>query len=416
MQRSVIVGPTAGQLARLLVALVTMSCLSQFYRVSNSVIAPELMRELGMSSQHLGIAGGAFFFTLLIAQVPVGIWFDRYGARITLTLLSVFAVIGAVMVSRAATANDLIIARTVTGLGCAANFMALVFVLSRWVEPARYTTVLSWGFALSNLGSIAAATPLAWAAATIGWRHTFVGLAVVSAVGAAVFYAVVRDDPPGAASRPEAVAGGFREEFAGLLSVWRTPGLVPILAMHTFAYATQLTVMGIWAGPYLFDVYGLDGLARGNILLLMGLAQIAGVFSYGPLDRLVGSRKKVVITGAATTIATLIVLASLTAPPLWLAVVLLNLVTYLASYGVVIVSQGRALFPPALAGRGATTVNMAQLLGLMGLPIVTGAIVNAFPSVGGVAPTVAYQAAFAALAVGNMCGLVVYLRSTDSRP
>jgi predicted MFS family arabinose efflux permease len=407
--------PSAGDLARLLAALVTMSCLSQFYRVSNGVIAPELMRELQMSPQQLGLAGGAFFFTLLIAQIPVGIWFDRYGARITLTLLSVFAVIGAVMVAHAHSAGDLIVARAVIGLGCAANFMALVFVLSRWVEPARYTTVLSWGFALSNIGSIAAATPLAFAANSLGWRNTFLVLGAISALGACLFYAVVRDQPPGRASAP-GKSGSVADEFAGLLTVWRTPGLGPVLSMHTFAYATQLTVMGIWAGPYLFDVYGLDGIGRGNILLIMGLAQIIGVFCYGPLDRLVGSRKSVVIMGASLTIATLVAMALIKQPPLWLAVLLLILVTFVASYGVVIVSQGRALFPANLAGRGATTVNMAQLLGLMGLPIVTGLIVGAFPQTGGVLPEIAYRAAFAALAAGNLCGLLVYLRSIDSRP
>jgi MFS family permease len=208
----------------------------------------------------------------------------------------------------------------------------------------------------------------------------------------------------------------MREVLAGLLTVWRTPGLLPVLAMHTFAYATQLTVLGIWAGPYLWDAYQLDGIARGNILLIMGLAQIAGVFTYGPLDRLVGSRKKVVIAGASLTIAVLLLLAAIAKPPLALAVLLLNLVTFVASYGVVIVSQGRALFPLSLAGRGATTVNMAQLLGLMGLPMVTGLIVGSFPPVGGYVPEVAYRAAFAALAFGNLCGLLVYLRATDSRP
>jgi len=407
--------PATGQFVRLLAALVLMSCLSQFYRVSNGVIAPELMRELGLSPRQLGVAGGAFFLTLLIAQIPVGIWFDRHGARITLTLLSGFAVLGAVMVAAATSANDLIIARAVIGLGCAANFMAVVVVLSRWVEPARYTTVLSWAFALSNLGTIAAATPLAWASNTIGWRGTFLVLAVISGLGALLFYAIVRDRPPGA-PEPRPGAETMREVLAGLMTVWRTRGLAPVLAMHTFAYATQLTVLGIWAGPYLFDVHGLDGIARGNVLLAMGLAQIVGVFSYGPLDRMAGSRRKVVIAGALLTMATLIALAAIEAPPLALAIGLLILVTFVASYGVVIVSQGRALFPAHLAGRGATTVNMAQLLGLMGLPVVTGIIINAFPQVGSVAPEIAYRAAFAALALGSLSGLLVYLRSADSRP
>jgi predicted MFS family arabinose efflux permease len=288
--------PNAGQLVGLLAALVVMSCLSQFYRVSNSVIAPELMRELGLTSEQLGLAGGAFFVTLLIAQVPVGIWFDRYGARITLTCLSVFSVAGAVMVSRATSANELIIARAIIGLGCAANFMALVFLLSRWVEPSRYTAVLATGFALSNIGTLAAATPLAWASATFGWRNTFLFLGLITGLGTAVFWMVVRDRPPGHVVQPLA-ARSLPDELRGLLTVFRTPGLIPVLAMHTFAYASQLTIIGVWAGPYLFDVHGLDGIDRGNVLLGMGAAQIAGVFSYGPLDRIFRSRKKVVIGG-----------------------------------------------------------------------------------------------------------------------
>ncbi len=407
--------PSAGQLAGLLAALVVMSCLSQFYRVSNSVIAPELMRELGLTSEQLGLAGGAFFVTLLIAQIPVGIWFDRYGARITLTCLSVFSVAGAVMVSRAASANELIAARAVIGLGCAANFMALVFLLSRWVEPARYTAVLATGFALSNIGTLAAATPLAWASATFGWRNTFLFLGLITALGTVVFWTVVRDRPPGHSAEPSA-GRTLADELLGLLTVFRTPGLLPVLAMHTFAYATQLTIIGVWAGPYLFDVHGLDGIDRGNVLLGLGAAQIAGVFSYGPLDRIFRSRKKVVIGGVTVVMMLLVLLAILSHPPLWLAVALLVTVVFTSSYGVVIVSQGRALFPDYLAGRGATTVNMAQLFGLMALPVVTGMIVGSFPQTGGVAPEIAYRAAFAALALGNLIGLVVYFKSADSRP
>ena len=148
----------------------------------------------------------------------------------------------------------------------------------------------------------------------------------------------------------------------------------------------------------------------------MGFAQIAGVFAYGPLDRIFGSRKKVVIAGVVVVIALLLMLAAVPHLPLWHGVTLLILVTFIASYGVVIVSQGQALFPDHLAGRGVTTVNIAQLFGLIGLPIVTGQIVGAFPQVSGMAPEIAYRAAFAALALGNLIGLFVYLRSIDSRP
>jgi MFS family permease len=404
--------------AALLALLALMACLSQFYRVANSVIAPELMRDLGLTAPELGLAGGAFFVLLLAAQIPVGIWFDRYGARLTLSILTIFAIVGAVLMARAGTAADLIVARCVIGLGCAANFMAVVFLCARWFPGERYTTTLSLVFALSNIGTLAAATPLALSTAAIGWRGTFLGLGAFTALSALLFYAIVRDDPPGkttAAREPETI----REIGAGLMEVWRTPGLLPVWFMHIFPYATQLTVLGVWAGPYLFDVHGLGAIERGHVLFALGLAQIAGVLCYGPLDRVLGSRKRVVVIGALLLMAALTALALVVAPPLWLAIAMLVAATLVASYGVVIVSQGRSLFPDHLVGRGVTTVNMAQVLGLVLLPSLSGYVVGAFMpagSAGGAVPEHAYRVLFGGLALGNLLGLLIYLRSRDSRP
>jgi hypothetical protein len=57
--------------------------------------------------------------------------------------------------------------------------------------------------------------------------------------------------------------------------------------MHFFAYATMLTVLGVWGGPYLYDVHKLDGVERGNVLLAMGAAQCGlGRRTGAGLDRL----------------------------------------------------------------------------------------------------------------------------------
>ncbi len=393
---------------RLLLLLIAVTCLSQFYRVSNSVIAPELSRDLDLSARQLGWAGSAFFFALFAMQVPVGMWFDRYGARLTVTALSLVAVAGALWMATAADAADLIAARAVLGVGCAASFMSVVFLCSRWFETARLATALSWVFAASNLGTLAGATPLAWITATMGWRSGFVGLAMVTIAVAAVFYAAVRDRPPGRPAPPpgrESLGGIVR----GLLDVWTTPGLLPVLAMHFFAYATMLTVLGVWGGPYLYDVHGLDAVQRGNVLLAMGVAQILGILAYGPMDRLLRSRKKVVLGGAAISLALLTVLALWPHPPLVAAVVLLTLFCFFCAFGTVIVAQGRALFPDRLAGRGVTTVNMAQCLGLTVLPSIVGYIVEAF----GNSPA-AYRLAFAMLGLGLIVGASAYLRSRDN--
>jgi predicted MFS family arabinose efflux permease len=273
----------------LLLLLIAVTCLSQFYRVSNSVIAPELTRDLELGARQLGWAGSAFFFALFAVQVPVGMWFDRYGARRTVSALSLLAVAGATWIANSADAFDLIGGRAVVGVGCAASFMSVVFLCSRWFEPAKLATALAVVFAASNIGTLAAATPLAWVSATVGWRNGFLGLAAVTVAVAGAFYAFVRDRPPNHPA-PPARREDFVEIARGLWEVWTTPGLAPVLAMHFFAYATMLTVLGVWGGPYLYDVHRLDAVARGNVLSAMGVAQILGILAYGPMDRLLRSR------------------------------------------------------------------------------------------------------------------------------
>ena len=74
-----------------------------------------------------------------------------------------------------------------------------------------------------------------------------------------------------------------------------------------------------------------------------------------------------------------------------------------------IVAQGRALFPDRLAGRGVTTVNMAQCLGLAVLPAGMGYIVEGFG--GG---DIAYRWVFGTLAAGVVLGSIAYARARDS--
>ena len=77
--------------------LAAITIVSQFFRTSNGVIGPELIRDLGLTPAELGIANGAFFLALGLAQVPVGMAFDRYGPRRTVTGLTVIAVAGALL-------------------------------------------------------------------------------------------------------------------------------------------------------------------------------------------------------------------------------------------------------------------------------------------------------------------------------
>jgi predicted MFS family arabinose efflux permease len=386
-------------------AIVAVTIVSQFFRASTGAIAPELIGDLSLSPESLGLANAAFFITLVVAQIPIGMLFDRYGPRRIVSVLTALAVLGALVHAGASSEATFVLARLLIGLGCAGSFMAAVVLCGRWYAGELFVTMLSRVFALSTLGYLLAGTPWAALAAWLGWRAAFAVSAVATAVTGYLFYALVRDGPEtNAIPRRESL----REIFTGLGQVWRVPGLLPILAMHFIAYAALLTVFGVWAGPYLYDVYGLDSVARGNVLLAMGLAQMAGTFVYGVLERRLRRRKAIVIAASALSVAVLAILAAASHPAAAAAISALLLFSFVNSFSVVNTADANSRFPPHLAGRGATAVNLVQAIGTSAIPILTGAVIGLFPTGVDGRPEDAYRAAFAIIALSLAAGLALY--------
>jgi MFS family permease len=186
--------------------------------------------------------------------------------------------------------------------------------------------------------------------------------------------------------------------------------------MHLVGYAAVATVIGIWAGPYLADVHGLDTSARGVVLTAMALALPAAGLLIGPVERRLNTRKRLVIALALAAALTLAALALWRDAPLPVAVGLLVLLCLASCYPVVVVAHGRMLFADHLVGRGATTVNLAQVVGAAALPALVGLVVGAFPEAEGARPDAAYRAGFGLLALALLAGVAGYARSRDAPP
>ena len=392
--------------------MVAITALSLFYRSCLGVIAPELTRDLGLTPEDLGHANGAFFLSMALMQIPVGLLFDRYGPRRVVSWLTVLAVLAAALHGLVRSPAELVAARLLLGIGCAGSFMGAVTLCALWYPGGRLATMLSRVFAFSQIGTFLAATPLALAEASIGWRWTFGAMAAITAATGLFFFFLITDKPD-TKPQPESM----QEVLRGLLEVWRTPGLLPLLGVHTFAYASMATVLGLWAGPYLAHVHGMDGPTRGNVLFAMAAAQLLGILAFGPLDRIFDTRKWIIVPGGLFSVGLLGAVALIPGLPAAAAVALLILFTGLTAYAVVIVAHGRSLFPDHLLGRGVTTVNIAQVVGLTMLPLLTGPIVGAFPAPGAVSPEIAYRAAFGAIALLLAAGVAVYaVKAKDAKP
>jgi nitrate/nitrite transporter NarK len=140
----------------------------------------------------------------------------------------------------------------------------------------------------------------------------------------------------------------------------------------------------------------------------MGLAMIVGSFAYGPLDRLLGTRKWVVVAGNALALAALIALMLDPAASLVRSTVLLAVLGFGgAAYGMII-AHARAFFPPHLTGRGVTLMNLFGIGGVGVMQYATGPIYRA-----GTTPEQSFTLIFAAFAGLLAAGLLIYLSAAD---
>ncbi len=238
-------------------------------------------------------------------------------------------------------------------------------------------------------------------------------MAGLTGVFALLLYSVVRDAPAGQA---QAAKEGetWPEILRGLRAVVTNRELWLVCAIQFVSYATVLTVVGLWGGPYLADIHGLDGVARGNVLLGMNAAVLVGVSLYGRFDRYVSRRKWLIVAGALATAAILALLAVLEKPDFWTATVLLLLFAAAGSYVMLNHAFARAGLPNHLIGRGLTFQNLAVMLGIAVIQAASGLIVGFFDDAGGPAPEIAYRWIFAFLAALSVVAAVIFANAKES--
>jgi MFS family permease len=289
--------------------------------------------------------------------------------------------------------------------------MAPLAIYARRFPPERFATLTGVQLGFGSIGGLLATAPLAFAAALVGWRGSFLALAAITAAIALMVAVVVTDAPRAAgAPRPRETLG---ESIAGLAAVFRVPSFGRLFVIHLTSYSSYALVVGLWGGPYLAHVYGYGLAARGDVLFLAALAQIAGSLAWGPTDRVFGSHKLPVLLGAGISIAALggLALGGPLGPPLLIA--WFCLFGFACAFMPVMIAHGKSLFPPHLVGRGITVLNMATMGGVFLAQALSGAVIELFPALDGIYPLAAYQTVFGLQAVFLAVSWVVYLGSRD---
>ena len=396
--------------------LATAYVASHFFRASNVTIGLDLMRDLAIGPEALGGLTGAFFFGFAAMQIPCGFFFDRYGPRRTVVGMLILATIGSLVFTLAPSWPILLVGRVLMGAGFGVMLIGSMVVISRWFAPDRFSTFTAMVLSIGLLGNVVATTPLAWASQAVGWRMAFGAAVIFTVLATIAVWLLVRDAPTGhpfLSRTPEPP----RQMLQGLLEVLRNPRLRPILVLNFCNYACTFTVQGLWGGPFLREVHRLSPIEAGNVLLMAVLAYQVGMLAFGPLDRVLDTRKWIAIGGSLAIISLLATLALVSHLPTWVAIGVIIGIGFFSASSTMAMTHARGIFPDRLIGRGIATVNTSVMLGVACMQTVSGAIIGAFEVLpGGSRPEDAYRPLFGALVVVLIVAVAIYSRSHDVKP
>jgi MFS family permease len=362
--------------------------LSYLYRTINAVLSPYLVAELGLDATDLGLLTSVYFLTFATFQLPLGMLLDRFGPRRVEATLLLFAAAGAGLFAVSSHATELIIGRGLIGLGVSACLMASFKAFVLWFPAARLPAINGWVLAAGGLGALVATAPAEAALKLTDWRGLFVILAGLSfAVAAALLWAV----PERGGS---ATAESWRAQWREVVGIFRSPVFWRIAPASVLSQASFLAIQGLWAGPWLRDVSGLDKVVAADYLFWIAAAMVAGFLGLGQLTYRL-SRLGVPSVGVATGGMALFMLVQLAllmgwGPllPLWV------LFGFFGASGVLTYAILTQAFPPTQAGRVNTALNLLVFVAAFAGQWGIGAIINLWPLASGGYADFGYRWAF----------------------
>jgi MFS family permease len=221
-------------------------------QMAPSVMTSEVMADLHMSAKALGAAMGVYFLGYSVMQIPAGMLFDRFSARVIVAIVTAICALGAWCYGHAESAWSLGASRMLMGSASAFAFVALLTMAYRWFSQRYYALLVGVTQFMAALGAVFGTEPLAEALSSMTWRAAFDQLAFFGLGLAVIILAFVRSSPKGEAVHKQAhamtVSESFKEVVSNKQSWW--------LFVYAFLIWGPVTVFSaLWGTAYLSTLY-----------------------------------------------------------------------------------------------------------------------------------------------------------------
>lgn len=397
-----------------------------FDRVAPAVVAPELMKEFGLTATSLGILSSMYFYPYAAMQIPSGILSDYLGPRFSVGTFFIIAAIGTALFGLAQSFGVIVFGRFLMGVGVAVVWIPCMRILANWFRPNEFSTLtgmmLTWG----NAGAVLASAPLAFLVGLVGWRYSFFWLGAFMIILAILNFVILRNKPAdkgyptvsdidGVQYYQQAgVKVSFKENLGKLFKM-RNYWLIAIYAF--MIYGTVMGFQGLWCIPYLQQIYGMPKQTAANVLMFWPIGMALGCLTAGWVsDRILKSRRKTSFYGiviyALTWLPVIVWPDSLPANSFYVILFVMGFFcgAYVPNYAHIAEGQ-----PHSFIATANGMVNIWYFVGGALFQAVMGLVLDGYGKVGDKFPVEAYRMSFVLCLIALVLGAVAMYFTTDTK-
>lgn len=283
-------------------------CYNYFLRVSPSAMQSDLMQGFHITAGQFGWLAGLYYFAYTPMQIPVGMIYDRFGARLVLFFACLTAVSGLGIFIMADTLTEASIGRFLIGLGSAFAYIGVLKLASIWLAPNRFATVAGLTTAFGMISAIFSEVYLTKFVETLGYKNALY-TAFFIGIGLSLFILMfMRNRPKYQLAHQNEIAKkaipmSFLQLLQSLRVVLTNPQMWLIGIIGCLFYLPASVFLDLWGIPYLKAVYQLTPEEAAWVINMTFIGWIIAGPSIGALsDRIKKRRLPLLVSAVMATL------------------------------------------------------------------------------------------------------------------
>lgn len=377
-------------------------------RSSFSALGAVAQDHFGVEATILSVFVTVQLLVYALAQIPVGISLDKWGAP-ALVSCGMFSMgLGQLLMANTETVALAIVARILVGAGDACIFVSMIRLISDWFLPRQIPVINQLSGNIGQMGQIVAVTPLVALVHNFGWRSGFTSLALV-VLSFAVLAALTLREAPGTQTiaqrlrRPRGSSVSFQQTLekahqlspitealpivntgrgnvaSVLLGLVRKPGVRLAFWMHMSVCFSLFNFTLLWGAPFITGGLGLpQSRAASLISIVIITILVFGFFAGSLMARYAAYRVHMVVANAlAIQLGWAVVILIPGQPPMLVLYALAVLMGMGGPISMVAFDVVRSHAPHSQRSAATGMANMGGYLGAFVMMLAVGFILDA---------------------------------------